>query len=100
MMGTWIWPLRPIMLERAQWIAPMEFRHFVKRGTTYKKYRMPTSGQDRDVVMGCGLIHGPFIRTSNPPAASYSRTNSQNQNPVAQRSPLPSRTVQPAIPRY
>src|ERR1051325_5831641 len=99
MMGTWIWPLRPIMLEKAQSIAPMEFRHFAKPGTTYKKYRMPTFGQDRGVVMDCGLIHGPSTKTSNPPAASYSRTNN-NQHPVVQRSPQHARTVQQAMPRY
>src|SRR4051794_35911584 len=99
MMGTWIWPLRPIMLERAQWIAPMEFRHFARLGTTYKKYRMPISGQDRDVVMGRGLIHGPSTRTSNPPAASYSRTNN-DLYPVAWCSSLPARTTQPAMQRY
>src|SRR5437016_3704208 len=97
MMGTWIWRLRPIMLEKAQWTALTVFRHFAKRGTTYKKYRMPTSGQDRDVWMGCGLIHGPSTRTLNPPAASYSRTN--NQDPVAVCSRAYASPLQPELQR-
>src|SRR5258708_7908326 len=96
MMGTWIWPLRPIMPVKGPWIELTESRHFAKHGTTYKKYRMPTSGQDRDVLMGCGLIHGPSTRTSKPPAASYSPTN--NFCPVARRSQQ-ARTLQPALQR-
>src|SRR5882724_8717591 len=105
MMGTWIWPLRPIMLEKAQWTAPTVFRHFAKLGTTYKKYRMPISAQDRDVLMDCGLIHGPSTRTWNPPAASYSRTNKEPEgsaaigNPVAVCSCACASPLQPALQR-
>ena len=46
-MVTSIWPSRPTMPARGPSTGLMEFRRFERRGTTYRKYRMPTSGQVR-----------------------------------------------------
>src|SRR5713101_4817137 len=75
MMVTSIWLWRRIMLARGLWTRLTASPHFAKLGTTCRKCKMPTSGQARDVSMGCGLIHEPSTRTWIPAAASYSPTN-------------------------
>src|SRR5580704_13520075 len=70
-----IWPSRPTTRERAPLTGRMEFPAFERRATTYKKFRMRTTGQVRgDFRQGLRFVPELSAKTRIPPAASYSPT--------------------------
>src|ERR1700722_15348214 len=78
MMVISIWPSRPTMRERAPWIRRTEFPAIERRATTYKKFRMRTTGQVRGDLRRMCLIPGRFGRIRILPGALFSRTTSKN----------------------
>src|SRR5580704_9888573 len=70
-----IWPSRPTTRERAPLTGRMEFPAFERRATTYKKFRMRTTGQVRgDFRQGLRFVPELSAKTRILPAASYSPT--------------------------
>src|SRR2546421_6872647 len=63
------------MRERGLLTGLMASPRIEKRGTTYRKYRMPISGRARDVLRMPSSIHTQSTETLRQTAASYSLTN-------------------------
>jgi hypothetical protein len=75
-----IWPSRPTMRERAPSTRRTEFPAFERRATTYKKFRMRTTGQVRgDFRQGLRCVPDPSARTKILPAASFSPTTESSR---------------------
>src|SRR5579871_1643495 len=65
-----IWPSRPTMRERAPLTGRTEFPVFERRATTYKKFRMRTTGQVRgDYRQGLRFVPELSAKTRILPAA-------------------------------
>jgi hypothetical protein len=75
MMVISTWPSRPTMREKAPLTGRTVSPAFERHATTYKKFRMPTTGQVRgDFHLGLRFVPEPSARTKILPAASYSPT--------------------------
>src|SRR6266404_305707 len=74
-MAIWTWRWRRTMLERALWTARTVFRHFAKRATTCRKYRMLISAQARDAWKICGPIRAQSARNPIRAGESFLQTS-------------------------
>src|SRR6266436_3117532 len=74
-MAISIWRWRRTMLEKALWTARTVSRHFAKRATTCRKYRMLISAQARDAWKVCGPIRAQSARNPIRAAESFLRTS-------------------------
>src|SRR6266849_6269064 len=74
-MATLTWPWRRTMRVRVLWTEFTASPRIERRGTMYRKYRTPTSGRARDVLLTLTSILTRSTKTFPPTAVSYSPTN-------------------------